>query len=79
MLHKFFNSYQAHLGTITGMIGGMGKYIFIGIHASFFIKLLEAGVTAFACGILGAAGKIAADYLKIYFDKKKLNKQNGTH
>lgn len=47
---------------MCGAIGGTSYYIFI--DAVFFIKLLEAGFTAFVCGLVGAAGKHLYDKIK---------------
>jgi hypothetical protein len=50
-----------------GAIGGTTYYIFV--DAVFFMRLLEAGFTAFFCGFVGAAGKY-------YWDKWKKRKKN---
>lgn len=43
---------------ICGVTGGMGKYLLIDTTSStYLIKLAQAGLTAFVCGLLGAAGK----------------------
>jgi hypothetical protein len=47
---------------MCGAIGGTSYYIFI--DAVFMVKLLEAGLTAFVCGLLGAAGKHLYDKVK---------------
>lgn len=47
----------------VGAITGMWQYLMIG-------KIVEAGITAFVCGFLGAGAKWAFDQLvKKYFKK----------
>jgi hypothetical protein len=70
-MNSLNNNNNNLLGSIYGMIGGMWKFLFIGIQASFMIKLLEAAITAFVCGILGAIGKLVVDYIT----KRSLNKK----
>jgi hypothetical protein len=47
---------------MCGAIGGTSYYLFI--NTVFITKLLEAGLTAFICGLLGAAGKHLYDKMK---------------
>jgi phage shock protein PspC (stress-responsive transcriptional regulator) len=43
---------------LCGITGGMGKYLLIDTTTStYIVKLAQAGLTAFVCGLLGAAGK----------------------
>ena len=46
-----------------GTAGGMTTYI-LDIQPDFFSKLIQAGFTAFICGMLGAAGKHLYDIVK---------------
>lgn len=62
-----------HNGTLwgisCGVVGGMGKY-FLQAQMTFPEKLLQAGLTALVCGLLGAAGKFAFDLIVKLFKPK---------
>jgi hypothetical protein len=54
---------------MCGAIGGTSYYIFMDV--AYLTRLFEAGLTAFVCGLIGAAGKHLYDKLK--------NKKNGSN
>jgi hypothetical protein len=57
------------VAAVLGLIGGMYKYIFI--DYSVIGKFLEAGITAFFCGLAGVAGKYAFEKIIAKIFKKK--------
>lgn len=69
------NFQETRLGAICGVGGGMINYVLqLNIEATFFVKLLEAGATAFICGFLGVLGKTAYDRFHRKFFKSKKSK-----
>jgi hypothetical protein len=58
-------------GYALGAAGGTFHYLLkINIPTDFYIKLLQAGFTAFVCGILGALGRWAVEKITNYKKKK---------
>lgn len=60
------------IGMISGMIGGMFKYIFLDM--GLMGRMVEAGFTAFFCGVMGVAGKYAFERVKKWYYKRLKNK-----
>jgi hypothetical protein len=52
------------------VIGGMSKW-FLVQAPTFSTRFVEAVITAFGCGIVGALGKLLVDWLKVKFFKMK--------
>ena len=66
---------ESKIGVTAGLAGGMTNFLMqMNVHGLFMQKLLEAGLTAFICGALGAAGKHLYDVAKLYFKNKKKDK-----
>lgn len=67
--------HQDHNGTIWGIFcgigGGLTKYFLQINDQPFMTKLIEAGITALVCGLLGAAGKFLFDFIKRKLFKTK--------
>lgn len=66
---------QDHQGSlkfyvILSIFGGMGKWFFIQAP-TFSTRFLEAVITAFGCGVVGALGKLLVDYIKLKTFKSK--------
>jgi hypothetical protein len=61
MQHKLLDTFT---GCICGIIGGGWKYLSqIPFEKDFGIRLFEASITAFLCGLLGVAGKHLFTYM----------------
>lgn len=76
VLQNYFESVNAKIGLLAGMIGGMGKYILLQMQTEGFGQsALKAAVTALICGLCGVAGKEIYSFLKkhivVRFKRKK--------
>jgi len=70
MHNKFLDSL---IGFACGLIGGCTRYLQISLQPGFASRIIEAGITAFICGMLGVAGKHAIAWcLKKYQNRKKI-------
>jgi hypothetical protein len=57
-----------YIGILCGIGGGLTNFFIKMNDAPFVTKFIEAGLTAFVCGLLGAAGKHLYDKV---FKKQK--------
>jgi hypothetical protein len=65
-------NYDKVIGFFSGLFGGFIKFVSVSLlDVTFAIKLIEAGITAFVCGMLGVAGKYAVVWIKKQFTNKK--------
>ncbi len=57
------------VGMLSGFVGGFTTYL-LQLHSSYWMNLLQAGITALICGIGGVAGKEFYLFVKRYIKKK---------
>ena len=59
-------------GVGSGVVGGMTHYLIqMQGDSTFLESLIKAAITAFVCGVVGAAGKWAFDWVKRKLTKNK--------
>lgn len=69
-VQNYFESINAKIGLLSGMVGGMFNYVLQIQSGTFVGSLTKATVTALICGAAGVAGK------ELYvFIKKRLKKK----
>jgi len=69
-MHDWAHSIGTKVGIATGGVGGFGKYLLDINTASMQERVMEAGITALICGVLGAIGAEIVRFFKNKIFKK---------